>query len=516
MASSGTFLQRAGPLVVARFLSACLTIVIPLVLARAMELPDYGTYKQLFLIAQTIYYVLPFGMAQSLYYFLPRAEERRPFISQTLLFLAGAGAVAAVALYALGPEIASALNNPRLLEYRVSLALYGGFTLGGLSLELSMTAQGNTRRSAIAYLVSDGVRAVALVTPVLLGMGLSGLMASMVAYSAARLVAAWSLTLAGTRGPWFDRGLFVRQLAYAAPFGAAVLFSVPQTYAHQFMVSSVVSPAAFAIYAVGCFQLPLVDLLYTPTSEVLMVRLGELDRAGRPEEGLAAFQETTARLSYMFFPMAAFLFAAAPEFIVAIFGARFIEAVPIFRVSLLTIPLTALPMDGTLRARDRNRSLFMAYVIKAAVTVPLVYFGVRAFGMLGGVGSWMAAEVVGKSVLLARVPAALSTPGRRVRLAQLFPWPAMGKASLAAVLAGCGVLLVQFLAEPIVARLPHTFWYRLVPLSAVFGLFTLGYFTALQAVGVPPTAVFGWLVERVPVLGTLRRRTSAWRRGYLP
>lgn len=465
----------------ARFVSACLTVSIPLVLARALELAEFGTYKQLFLIAQTLYYVLPFGVAQSLYFFIPRAEQHRPYFGQTLLFLAGAGLLAGGGLYALGPPLAEALGNPALLPHRLELAAYTALAIGAFPLELSLTSRGKTRQSAVAYLVSDALRAAALTAPVLLGAGLHGMMMAIVAWAAVRLVACWGLMLGGSRGPLFDRRLLARQLAYAAPFGAAILLSIPQQYAHQFVVSSQLGPALFAIYAVGCFQLPLVDLLYTPTSEVLMVRLGELERSGRLEEGLAAFRQASSRLAYAFLPLAAFLFAAAPEFISAVFGPRFLPATPIFRVSLIGIPLAILPLDGTLRARNQTRHLFLSYLGKAAVTVPLVWLGVRWFGMMGGVGSWALAELVGKGILLSRLPAALSVPGRRLSLAGAVPWRALGQASVAA---SAGALLLVAFRKVAAGALSSTAAHRLAALALAGLLFGCGYLLALRLAGV--------------------------------
>ncbi|MHB8875511.1 MAG: polysaccharide biosynthesis protein, partial [Myxococcaceae bacterium] len=150
-----SLVSRAGPLVLARFVSACLTVSIPLALARSMALADFGTYKQLFLISQTLYFVLPFGVPQSLYFFIPRSEEKRTFLGQTLLFLLGAGCAAGVALWAFGPTLAHALNNPGLIAYRTDLALYTGLTIGAFSLELSLTCQGKTKAAAAIYLGSD-------------------------------------------------------------------------------------------------------------------------------------------------------------------------------------------------------------------------------------------------------------------------------------------------------------------------------------------------------------------------
>jgi hypothetical protein len=70
-AGAASLMRQARPLIAARLFTAILTLSIPLVLARVLPLAEYGTYKQLFLIALTLSSVLPFGVGQSLYYFIP-------------------------------------------------------------------------------------------------------------------------------------------------------------------------------------------------------------------------------------------------------------------------------------------------------------------------------------------------------------------------------------------------------------------------------------------------------------
>jgi len=484
----GSFLGRAGPLVLARLGTALLTISIPLVLARSMALREYGTYKQLFLISQTLSYVLPLGMAQSLYFFVPRADQKRPYFIQTIAFMTVTGVLAALGLFALEGVIGRSFSNPDLASYRWEQAVYVVCFMASFSLEISLTTQGKTRHSAVVYLVSDTLRAAAMVVPVLLGFGLKGLMVAAAGFAVLRYLCAWGVMLRSGEGPAFDRRLFVSQLIYALPFGAAMLVAVPQQYAHQYVVSSSVTPELFAIYAVGCFQIPVVDLLYTPTSEVLMVRLGELDKEGRAQEGVAAFREATAKLALAFFPLAAFLFAAAPDLIEALFGARFASAAPLFRVSVVGVALAIMPMDGVLRARNQTRWLFIAYAAKAAVTVPLVWVGVRRFGMMGAVGSWAVAEVFGKAMLLARMPKALGAPLRRC-----IPWRPLGKASACAAAAACGVAVVRALAQPAYAGLPAGFLWRALPLAVGGVLFGVGYLAALRLAGVRPLSVLASL-----------------------
>jgi hypothetical protein len=315
-------------------------------------------------------------------------------------------------------------------------------------------------------------------------------------FAGLRYVAAWALTLRGSAGPLVSAPLLKQQLAYAAPFGAAMLLSVPQQNAHLYMVAGAVAPALYALYRVGCFQLPVVDLLYTPTSEVLMVRLGELEREGRLEEAVDSFKEAAGRLAFVFLPVAAFLFAAAPEFIGALFGPKFLPAVPIFRVSVLGVILSVLPMDGVLRARGYTRAIFLSYLTKALVTLPLVYFGVRHFGMTGGIASWALAECVGKATLLVPLPRALSTPARPLALRDVIPWRELGQAGLSALAAGAAVVVLRLIAGHAYVGLPTGFVWRALPLAVAGILFATGYVAVLHATGVRLLGVIAGLRMR--------------------
>jgi len=491
-----SLLGRAGPLIAARLVSACVTLCIPLVLARMMPQAEYGTYKLLFLVSLTAASVLPLGVTQSLYFFVPRAKEPRVYFGQTLAFMLASGVTGAIALWALGPALAAALSTPGLLEHRLALAAYTGLVVAAFPLETSITSLGRTRLAAVAYLASDGLRAAALVVPALAGWGLAGMMAGMTAWAALRLVAAWGLVARGPRTRLWDRALFKEQLAYALPFGVAILFAIPQQYAHQFIVAHAVGPALFAIYAVACFELPFVDLFYTPTGEVLMVQLGGHERAGRRSEGAAAFRDAVDRLAVLILPPIAFFFAVAPAFITTMFGARFAAAAPVFRVCLLVMPLGIWPLDATLRARGETRHILATYVAKAAVSIPLAWLAVQRFGLMGAAGSYVAAEVLGRVLLAWRVPASLSTPARRVRLRDLVPTARLARTlfvsvALGAVGAGTCQVAASFEVAP-----PGAVLHRLFPLAAAATAFGAGYLVQLSSSATAIPGALGALLAR--------------------
>ena len=486
--SRGSLMGKAGPLVLARFVASAVTFAIPIVLARRLSLDEYGTYKQLLLLSMPLLSVLPFGTTQSLYYFVPRSERRRPYLTQTALYLLLAGVLGGLGTFASLSLAARLFHNTSLTAFRGELSLYVFLYMGSNALTASLTSQGKTSASGWVYFGSELLKAASLIVPVLLGWGLRGAMFGLCVWTVVRLVAAWAV-VAAAPGPWWERGRLSEQLAYALPFGGAMLLNLPQQLAHQYVVSAHVSPAAFAVYSVGCFQLPLIDLLYQPTSEVLMVEIGEVEKRGRLGQAVHLFREASSKLAFFFLPLASFLFVAAPEFVQALFGAKFLGAVPIFRVSVLAVAFACLPMDGVLRARNETRFLFWTYLAKAIATVPLVWLGVDRFGMMGGIGAWAAAELLGKVMLFHRTRTALSTDGRRLGPGQVLPLLSMGKALLSAALAAVSVLGARWLIPERRAYLAHGLVLRAIPLMLVGAVFSAAYVSALSFAGVRPLRV---------------------------
>src|SRR5256886_16383985 len=126
---------RSGPLVLSRFASAALTFGLPLILVRLLDPHSFGTYKQFFLVAQTLVLVGQLGLTQSLYYFLPRGTAQRgAYVVQVVALLAGIGALLGVALWVAAPLLARGAGSPGLLRPRLTPAGYSGPVPGRAAL----------------------------------------------------------------------------------------------------------------------------------------------------------------------------------------------------------------------------------------------------------------------------------------------------------------------------------------------------------------------------------------------
>lgn len=419
---SRSILGSAGPLVVGRGLSAAIGVALPAVLARTLDQASYGTYKQLFLVAGLAQYALQLGLAQSLFFFVPRATsdaERRTWLAQTQAMMLGTGVLALAAGVVFAPLLAARFSNPELATLGLPLGLLALGLVASSPLEVGLTARGRPLASATALVVSDAARVAAMLIPIELGLGLHGLAWGAAGAALSRVVASIA-TCAGPGALALNGAHVRRQLSYALPFGAAMLLAIPQAQLHQLFVASHTEPHLFALYSVGCMQIPVVSLLYSPVSETMQVRLGALERSGETHRFGEVFAEASSRLARIFLPTCALLGAVASPGLQILYGPTYTESTSIFRIAVLSVAVASLPVDGVLRSRGRTRLLFAANVVKLALTWPAVAIGFALAGMEGAIAGHVAIEATNKLVLLGviardlRVPASTLLGGRRL------------------------------------------------------------------------------------------------------
>lgn len=409
-----------------RALASAATLLIPVTLVRVFDQAAYGTYKQLFLVFATLYSVALLGLSDSLYYFVPGDPRRAGrYVANAIGGLVLAGLACLTGLYAARDAVAEWMKNPALADDLGGIGLFLLFSLVATVLEIALIARKRYTAASAAYVVSDVARAACFVVPVLLWPSLRTLMLSAIAFSVARLVAALVLLKREFGAEFrFDRSLLGAQLAYALPFALYVLVEILQSTFHQYAVSFRFDAATFAIYSVGCFQVPFVDFLATPASSVMMVRMTEELRDGRPAEALAIWLDVTRKLALVFFPLVALLMLASRGVITLLFTEAYAASAPIFALWVTSIALSVLQTDAVMRVHAQIRFLFLVNLVRLALIVALIGPLMTAFGLRGPILVTLLAMAVAKALHLLRMKRLM-----RLSVVDVLPW-----GSLAAIL----------------------------------------------------------------------------------
>lgn|GEM_PF-174378 len=429
--------KQAAVLIAGRGGAFLFTFFIPIFLVRFLTPTEYGTFKQVFLIHLTLINLLPFGIVQSLYYFIPREpEHRRIYLIQSILFLLIIGGVASLALVLGRGVISTLFHNPQIASY---LILLGAFTYPMLVcsfFETILISGGQVKLAAISLFLSEVLRTGFMIVPLFFIPQLAALMAGLVLYALLRALLIGAYVFYHFRYKIEDLGwpLLRHQMAYAVPFGLAIVVQVFQENFHQFAVSYRFDPATFAIFSVAMFHVPLVDLVYSPMSQLMIVRLAELLRIDEGDAILQLFRDLTKHLAIIFFPLFVFFQLVAQKLIILLFTARYQSAVPLFRTALWMIPLSCLMTDGMLRVYAETRFILKANLLKLVLSVVLVLILLPWLGLVGGVLTPVVILLVTKGVMLWKMGRMLGAS-----LSRLVPWRVLFGLSGTALLSGVPV-----------------------------------------------------------------------------
>ncbi len=407
--------SQALILILGRVASFTLTFFIPIFLARSLAPAEYGTFKQIFLIFTTLYLILQGGMVQSLYYFIPHDPDRKAsWIFQATLFATVAGALAAIGLLLMGDRLAAWFSNPSLVPYLPALAFFLVLMLASCHLETTLIAQERVSTGSTVLFLSEMIRALFIILPLLIGRSLSAVIAGLLAFAGLRLMVTLTynariLLRREHRGSLMKTDGLKTQLAYALPFGAAVVVDVLQQNLHQYAVASRFDVATFAVYSVGIMQIPIIDFIYTPTTQVLMVRMAALLREGSPHERLALWHDVTSRLALIFFPAGIFFVLIAPDMIGLLFTDAYGESIPLFQISALGILSAVFLTDGMLRCYARIPFILFTTTLKIALTLLLIVPLINIAGLTGAVVATLLVMYIGKGMMLWKIRKMMET-----------------------------------------------------------------------------------------------------------
>ena len=416
-------------LVAGRTVGLIATFAIGPLLARLLTLEELGTYRTFFLLYATCFGLAQLGLAESLYYFVPRQPDRAGrYGANAALTLTLSGVLGLGLLWLARTRIADHFSNPDLPRYLLLLGAFLTLMLVTTVFEILMVSRKRHLNAALTYALSDLTRTAFFVVPALLFVSLEAVFAGAVAFAALRLVVMLLVLRRALGDLRPDFALWRTQLRYALPFALAVSVEVILVTYHQYVVGGSFDRATFAIYSTACMAIPLVDLIMTSTTSVMMVKMAE-DSADR-HLALSLFHETVGRLAFLLMPVGIGLSVLAQPFIVALFTDTFQAGVPIFSVWALTVLPAIIAVDAVLRAYAETRWLLAMNLVRLGFVMSLIGWFLGAFGLVGAVLVTLLGTVVAKAFALVRVSALL-----QVSLAEVLPWAALVRLALRAVVA---------------------------------------------------------------------------------
>jgi O-antigen/teichoic acid export membrane protein len=455
--------------------------------------------------------ILPPGFAMSAFYFLPRCgREPGSVVFNIVLFHSMIGGLVGLVLLVYPGLLEVIFGSHELVVHAPGLALLVFLAIATSVLEIIAVANGEVAVAARLIVVTFLAKTLLLLGAVWLVPSIEALItAAALHYVLQGALLFWYL---GTRFPRFwaarDWPMLRAQMGYTLPLGAAGMLSMAQLDLHSYFVARSFDAATFAIYAVGCFQLPFLQIVNESIGAVMIPTVSRLQLENQPGEIVQLVARMMRKLAALYFPLYACLLVTGREFVTVLFTERYQASWPIFAVNLTLIPLCILTAacDPVLRAYPAYTSVLVRIrVALVAVSVLGLWFVTAQHWLLGAIVVMVGVGLVDRltvSVMLARV---LHVGWRDLAL-----FRDVAKLAAAAGVAGllaAGVRLVVAEAGPLAV---------LAASSAVLGI---AYVVSVRALGVPTVSERHAVRERALAMLLrvgLDRRTVGVRSGLEP
>ncbi len=363
------------------------SFLLPLLVVRLLDQHQVGLYRQAFQIIVNAIYILPLGFSMSAYYFLNREQERRgAAVFNILVFNFVVGAFACLALFLYPQFLGNIFQSAEMTRLAPNIGVVIWIWIFSMFLETVAIANREARLATFFIIFAQFSKTLLMVAAVLLFTTVDSFIYAAMIQGV--LQAIILLVYLNYRFPrfWgkFDFSFFREQLIYAVPFGLAGMLWTLQTDIHNYFVGYRFTEAEYAIYAFGCFQLPLIAMLSESVISVLIPRMTELEAVGDKPEMIRLTARAMQKLAFFYFPIYVFMFITAETFIFTLFTHNYAASIPIFMINLTLLPLQIIVTDPVVRAyKELGRFLLVLRIFILIALVATLYFGIHHFGLSG-------------------------------------------------------------------------------------------------------------------------------------
>ncbi|NNE66279.1 MAG: oligosaccharide flippase family protein [Pyrinomonadaceae bacterium] len=368
--------------------------VLPLIVVRVLSKEEFGLYRLSFLIVTNAVAILPLGISMSAYYYLARDRDKRAAaVLNIVLVHFGVGLLGFLFLFVFPNVLGAVFGSPEMTRLAPLIGCAIWLWLFSMFLEHVAVANQESKLATVFIIFAQFSKTALMVGFVLWFGTVESIIYAAIIQAAIQTAILLIYLTRRFPGFWksFDPAFLREHIAYALPFGIAGILWTLQVDLHYYFVGYRYGEAALAVYAVGCFQLPLVAMLAESVMSVMIPRMSELQLVDDTKEMIRVTARAMQKLAFAYFPLYVFMMITAETFITTLFTKKYGDSVPIFLIFLTLLPFHIMISDPVVRAYEHlGRFLLKIRVFTFLVLVAGLYLGILYLDM-----RWIIAIVVG-------------------------------------------------------------------------------------------------------------------------
>lgn len=357
-----------------------------MLISRYLSTTEYGTYRQVLLIANTINLILLLGMNETISYNYRIIEKvKRDQLITNMIVIKLMVILPVVALLLLsGNTLGQFLNNSRLNDYMpIIAALTFIYTLESLLDSLFLSA-GQAVLLGKLQIVSYTIHYLIAVAIILLSQNELYLIIEIAIFELIKSVVFFGIILKKESFRLNFDWIYLKELVrFSFPMGISLIMITLNVYVDQLIISSRFPPEAYAIYNNGAMNIPIVQLLTVTVGSVIFPRLSKETKEKSFMDGLSIWRNAATNTALILITFMWLFMIFAEGYVSFIFSERYLDSVPIMRVYLLRFMITFTIYCHLLIVIDKKRYIALISFIGVVSNIILSLVFIRFFGMIG-------------------------------------------------------------------------------------------------------------------------------------
>ena len=400
------------------------SIVSSMILSRFFDKADYGTYKQVMYVYNTLLTVFTLGLPRAFSYFLPRVElsQSKNLISKITNLFFILGGTFSVVLFVFSPQIASFLNNPELTKALRIFAIVPFLLLPTMGLDGILATFKQTKFLALYHIITNVFKLLCVSLPVMIWhLGYVEALCGFVGSSFVTFLIALYFKYLPVRKEGNEKCQVTYKdiFKFSIPLLTASIWGIIITSADQFFVSRYFGSEVFADFSNGSMELPFVGMITGACATVLSPIFSKMshEQVDPRKEIYPLWMSVFEKTAKLIYPIVIYCMVFADVAMVALFGSKYAVSDTFFRIKLITNFFTLIVYGPLIINIGRVRYYSNVHMITAFLVVGLEFLSVKTIHSPYAI-SWISALChIGKIFAMLFLVCKFFD----VRLYQLFP-----------------------------------------------------------------------------------------------
>ena len=335
-------------------------IVSSMILSRYFDKVEYGSYRQIIFIYNTLLTIFQAGLPSVFTFFLPRysKEEGKYIVKKLQRILFALGTCFSITLFFGADIIATMFKNPTLADGLRIFSIFPLFTLPTLGIEGIYIVNKKTQYIAIYQTVTRLLMLVCIVVPVifikndyryaLIGWGVASFIAFVIAIIAKHNEYKDFNT---QKIDYISKDI----IKYSLPLMGSAIIMMLFNSCTQFFISRYYGTEAFAEFSNGYLTLPFVPMFIAPVRSLLTPIFSKASKEGIYDSALNTLYNGTKQIMTIMIPIIVFAFIFSKEIMVVLYGKTYEISSTYFRMMLCYNFLEMFAFSGVINAIGKTK-----------------------------------------------------------------------------------------------------------------------------------------------------------------